>query len=212
LPLDFGSLNSNGFVGGIYTGYNWQVGHAVVGIEGDFSYLGNNSSSSPLSLTDTFAVGGPGPTGGTLQLTTSEHWLASVRGRVGYAWDRTLLYATGGVAFTHVNYTQNLVVIPGGDLASTATPSSSARFGTNKVGYAAGVGAEWMFTQNWIFRLEYLHYGFDGSSGSLPILNPGLGCTAAVNCRFVATTSDLNLDSVRVGLAYKFGGPVVARY
>jgi outer membrane immunogenic protein len=208
LPVDFGSLNSNGFTGGVYGGYNWQAGHSVFGVEGDFSYLDRSSSSTPQALFSTFgattAIGGA-----SLQLTTSAHWLASVRGRIGYAWDKAMVYATGGAAFTHVNYNQNLVA---GVLTGIVglPPTSSVGFSQDKVGYAAGVGVEWMMATNWLLRLEYLHYGFQGSSGALPVVAGS--CTAAVNCRFVASTSDLNLDTVRVGLSYKFGGPVVARY
>ena len=123
-----------------------------------------------------------------------------------------MFYGTGGVAFTRTEYTLDFLPIlsPVG-IFPAGTVSPSASYGDNKVGYAAGVGAEWMMTNSWIFRLEYLHYGFQGSVGAAPFLSLG-GCTAAVNCRFEARTSDLNINSVRVGMSYKFGGPVVARY
>jgi outer membrane immunogenic protein len=199
------SLRRDGVIGGVYAGYNWQVGRGVYGIEADISPLDSRKSDLK-SLFDTFA-GVPRLNGSTVQIDARSNWLASVRGRIGYAWDRTLIYGTGGAAFTHTDYSLNLVTTPD---SFNGVPSSSIGFGQDKVGYAIGVGAEWMATQNWILRLEYLHYAFRGSSGSLPIV--GDTCTAAVNCRLVASTSDLNFDSVRVGVSYKWGGPVVAKY
>jgi outer membrane immunogenic protein len=67
-----------------------------------------------------------------------------------------------------------------------------------------------MISPNWILRAEYLHYGFKGSSGTIAVVADS--CTAAVNCRFVVNTSDRNIETARVGISYKFGGPVVAKY
>lgn len=197
LPTAY-NLDRNGVLGGIYAGYNWQVGQIVFGVEGEFNFL-HNKASDTQALFDTF---GPTPVvdGSTVELTAKNQWLASIRGRVGYAWDKLMIYATGGAAFTRTEYNMNLngAGFPG-------TPSSSIGFTQDKVGYAVGAGAEWMFAQSWIVRLEYMHYGFDGSTGALPVVVTT--CTVALNCRLVANTSDLNIDSVRVGLTYKFGGP-----
>jgi outer membrane immunogenic protein len=199
------NLGGDGVLGGLYAGYNWQTGNAVYGFEGDVSFL-NRRTSNTQGLFDTF-TGVPTVDGSTVQITANTRSLESIRGRIGYAWNSFMLYGTGGVAFNQTNYALNLVTTPG---SFNGAPSGSIGFSQNNVGYAVGFGAEWMATQNWIFRLEYLHYGFNGSSGTLPVV--GDTCTVAVGCRLVASTSNLNIDSVRVGLAYKFGGPVVAKY
>jgi outer membrane immunogenic protein len=211
LPTNYG-LKRDGLVGGLFAGYNWQVGHTVFGIEGDGSYLGGQGSNTQ-ALYSTFQAGPPALDGSSIQLTANAKWLASIRGRLGYASDQVMVYATGGVAFTNQHSDINLIVPPvqiGGLFDLDGVPSSSASFSQTRTGYAAGAGVEWMFAPNWIGRVEYLHYGFDGATGSLPIV--AQECVASVNCRFQAKLSDLNIDSVRVGIAYKFGGPVVAKY
>ena len=74
----------NGGLFGVYAGYNWQSGPWVFGAEGDFNGVWND---------ETFNVFGQ-------DVDVGSDWLASLRGRVGYAFDRTLIFATGGVAFT----------------------------------------------------------------------------------------------------------------
>jgi outer membrane immunogenic protein len=205
LPTNHG-LNRDGVIGGIYLGYNWQVGHTVFGLEGDVNYL-DRSGSSTQTLFATFS-GTPTARDATINLSADTRWIGTVRGRIGYAWDRFMVYGTGGVAFTEAQYSIKVVSAAVGGL--NGGPPTSIGFSQDKVGYAAGAGVEWMFAPNWIGRLEYMHYGFGGSNGVLPIV---IGtCTAAVNCRFAASTSDLNINSVRVGLSYKFGAPVVAKY
>jgi outer membrane immunogenic protein len=209
LPTDYG-LKRDGVLGGAYAGYNWQVGQTVLGIEGDVSYLGGRGSSTQ-ALFYTFP-GVPTLDGSTIQLTANDRWLASIRGRLGYAFDQVMIYATGGAAFTETRVGLNLMVPPqtGSLAALNATPSASINFSQDKTGYAAGAGIEWIFSPNWIGRLEYLHYGFGGVTGALPIVSDT--CLVNTNCRFQAKLSDLNIDSVRVGISYKFGAPVVAKY
>jgi outer membrane immunogenic protein len=78
-----GAFNvSGGLVGGTM-GYNWQVGQAVLGLEGDIDWSGIKGTTNNLC-----AVG----------CTTSTDWLGTARGRLGYAFDRFLPYITGGLA------------------------------------------------------------------------------------------------------------------
>jgi outer membrane immunogenic protein len=204
------NLNRDGLIGGLYAGYNWQFGPYVLGVEGDFAYL-DRTTSNTQPLLATFPGVALNPEG-LITVTNGSHWLGSLRGRVGYTWDHVMLYATGGVAFRDNGYTVSVVPgpVPGAPGNFNGAPGGVASFNNNQVGYAVGVGGEWMISPNWMLRAEYLRYGFQGSSGTLPII--GSNCTAAVNCRFVVNTSDRNIDTARVGIAYKFGGPVVARY
>jgi len=195
---DFGS---DGWIAGVHAGYNWQFNRTVFGIEGDATFLDrNNGSTLPAFATCCAQVVG------SLTLQAKYDWLASARLRLGYTFDRLMLYATGGAAFTNVSYR---ALYTDFGIMGVAQPAPQNFRGTD-VGVAAGAGAEWMVAPNWLLRAEYLYYHFEGgNSVSLPIV--GGNCTVAQNCRFQATANDLDIHSVRVGISYKFGGPVVAK-
>jgi outer membrane immunogenic protein len=97
-----GSTNL-GAVGGIQGGYNWQFAPAwVVGVEGDISWasLGDHRTVTPV-----FLANGPAIPGSSLQMSANTQWLASARGKFGYAaWNNTLLYVTGGAAWANIEY------------------------------------------------------------------------------------------------------------
>jgi outer membrane immunogenic protein len=75
-------------------------------------------------------------------------WLATLRGRGGLAFDSTLVYVTGGVAFGHVKDSFEV---------RSATSARLASFTQNKtkVGWTAGVGVEHMFSPHWTARAEF---------------------------------------------------------
>ena len=92
----------NGVIGGGQIGYNWQFApHWVIGVEGDISGTGiRNTTFVP------FTVGGvPVGPGFTHQAERDIRWLATARGRLGYAADRWLVYVTGGGAWGEADYT-----------------------------------------------------------------------------------------------------------
>jgi outer membrane immunogenic protein len=81
-------LDRDGFIGGGQMGYNWQVSpNWVFGLEADISYVDIRRDVAVI-----------GTTGLNNIFRTRMDYLGTVRGRIGYAWDRTLLYATGGLA------------------------------------------------------------------------------------------------------------------
>jgi outer membrane immunogenic protein len=179
--------SSSGFVGGGQIGYNWALSPSwVIGIEADFS--GTSISESASFLVPGF---------GTLNASADLNWLATVRGRLGYTWDRFMIYVTGGGAWADVDASASLAGV-------TVNASGTAS------GWVIGGGGEWMFAPNWTFGVEYLHYEFDSISGD--ITGPG----------FVGSFSgdtDGKVDVVRARLNYKFGdwfgkgkSPVSARY
>lgn len=129
----FESHSSNfdgGLLGGLI-GYNWQTGSFVFGAEADINKVWNDQ---------TFDVG-------RFDVDVGSDYLASIRARAGYAWDRALLFATGGVAFTGVSAD---ATIDGIDF------SASQSF----TGWTIGGGVDYAFTDNWIGRLEYRFYDF----------------------------------------------------
>jgi outer membrane immunogenic protein len=200
-PLIISASHNSSIIGGVHAGYNWQASSLVLGLESDFSgtHLNGLVPASP-----TFVGGVPAAVGVvpiTVAASRNIDWLASVRGRIGYAWSSLLLYGTGGVAWAH---TATALQMSGGNYSSVNGSVSST-----KVGWVAGAGVEYKLTQNWIARAEYLYYGLKGEADSF-------NCPACVPIPsgnpVVGTWRDPNVQEVRVGLSYMFGGPVVARY
>jgi outer membrane immunogenic protein len=126
------STNLNGVIGGGQIGYNWQMNNLVLGLETDFQGSGQRASASGTIL------------GTPVNVTERVRYFGTVRGRLGYAWDRTLLYVTGGYAYTNV----------GGDLTVGAFTSSA---NTTKSGYTVGAGVEYAFAGPWSVKAEYLY-------------------------------------------------------
>ena len=133
---EFGALNlkPDGFLGGLYAGYNFDLGNSVVlGIDGDVTY---NNLKDSYSVTDAF---------GTDSLESKLRWSGAVRARAGYAVDRFLPYISGGVAFGQVKNT----------LSSTVVPAFSDSQSKTLTGWTAGAGVDYAATDNIIVRLEY---------------------------------------------------------
>jgi len=74
-----------------------------------------------------------------------------------------------------------------------------------KAGFAVGGGVEKAIGQNWTVKAEYMYVGFGTITGT-GILTGG-GQTQPMTHSY-----DLKANIVRLGINYKFGGPVVARY
>jgi len=125
------------------------------------------------------------PAGSRLSMSRDLNWLASMRGRLGYTWNQTLFYATGGIAWGNFGYTAN----------AAFGPSASASFNDTKTGWVIGGGAEWAFSPSWSLRAEYLHYEFAGTSRTVP--------TAGGTVSF--GWQDTSVDVVRTGVTYRFG-------
>lgn len=192
--------SSSSFIGSVHAGYNWQVSSiAVLGIEADASWLRANASRTVEWLTG--GVVSCPPSGiCTTTMSTNVSWLASVRGRAGLlASPNVLLYATGGAAWGKVDHAA---------VARNIANNYNAPFNgsSTNTGYVVGAGVEWMAAANWLVRAEYLYYdlGKGPSASFFPAAFPPFGTN------FVWDRTTLN--TVRVGLSYKFGGPVVAKY
>jgi outer membrane immunogenic protein len=159
------SIKPKGFLAGGTLGYNWQSGAIVYGIEGDFDWSD---------------VKGSVACAGVLTCETSSSWLATFRGRVGYAFDRWLPYVTGGGAYGNVKATLSAA---GVDLASASS---------SQLGWTLGAGLEYAFMGNWSAKLEYLYVD--------------LGKTTCDATCSGATPIDVkfNTNVVRAGVNYKF--------
>jgi outer membrane immunogenic protein len=150
-----------GQVGGT-AGYNRQIGNFVFGVEGDIDWSGLNGTGTSAGC----------PAG----CSTSDSWLSTVRGRVGYAFDRVMPYATGGLAV--------------GDIRA-AMPGFSSGTSTN-AGWTLGGGLEVALPGNWSAKAEYLRVDLGGFNCS--------GCTPAPSGNV-----SLQENVFRAGLNYRFG-------
>jgi outer membrane immunogenic protein len=182
------SLSPKGATGGVQAGYNWQAGQWLLGVEGDVGYFGLRNSRSTAG---TFFGGGDF----TVSNSITTDWLLTVRPRAGVVLDRALLYVTGGVAVTQINYASSL-----------SNPffvvDNNARSSTAKAGWTVGAGLELALSNNWSAKAEYLYIDF----GSVTMTS--VGNNGAVYTQNASLTTSL----ARGGLNYRFGGPVVAKY
>jgi outer membrane immunogenic protein len=133
------SYSTDGFVGGAHAGYNWQANNLVLGLESDIEFSD---------------IGGSGRTG-VLTHSTDVDWLGSLRARFGVAVDRTLIYATGGLAF--------------GDV--TLHETGRGNLTDFRTGWTAGGGVEHAINRGLTARLEYRYTDLGNDSVSYSGIN-----------------------------------------
>jgi outer membrane immunogenic protein len=159
-------------VGGV-TGINYQISSVVIGVEGDFT--GSWAKGSAVDSTGN-------------NLETSVFWTASITGRLGWAFDRLLIYGKGGVAF---DYDRDTVTVVSG---------ASAIGSTNRVAWTVGGGVEYAVTEHWTGRIEYDYFkfpakGFVFTGGATLLGQPALNAGGQVG---------INLNELKFIMAYKF--------
>jgi outer membrane immunogenic protein len=163
--------NPDGVVGGGHLGCNYQFNaNFVLGVEGDIE-AASVTGGDFVNLTGITSVG-------SSQMKSD----ASIRGRVGYAFDRSLLYVTGGWAFARYDF-------GGGPTPGPACCGYSADLN----GWTLGVGWEYAFTNALSARIEYRYTDYGSESGGLPPIYPGV----------TMTTSTTN-NAIRLGVSWKF--------
>jgi outer membrane immunogenic protein len=191
--------DGSGVVGGGQIGYNWQVVPSfLLGIEADFSGSGVKADGRFGPPIPSIPPGASYEAGSTGIASRDVDWMASVRGRIGFTADRFLAYITGGAAWARIKYSADEIFLTG-----VSNPGSVS---STKTGWVAGGGLEYAWTNNWSVRVEYLHYDFQGATftgARVPTL-------ATFGVQYTADRTQI--DVVRAGLNYRFGGPVVARY
>src|SRR5262245_959021 len=119
------------------------------------------------------------------QISSRYDWLGTVRGRAGYAMDRTLFYATGGFAYAH--FSQQYFDSVHGTQGLNGT----------KTGWTVGGGVEYAINRNWSVKVEYLYINLPDTSLTTIFTQGGSGSTATFNFK-----NDLNI--VRLGVNYRF--------
>jgi outer membrane immunogenic protein len=175
--LDGWTANSKptGVFGGGFVGYNWQMGPLVFGLEGDAQAAG-------VKGTGYYSLNGGSPI--TDHVNSNTDFEASIRGRLGYAFDRFLVYGTGGVAFSNTNYSYVYGV--------SGPPVTN--FAIGRTGWTAGAGLEYAFTNNWTVRAEYRYADFGTETNNSIVFGGSLK----------NETQHLTQSAVLFGIAYKF--------
>ncbi len=167
----------DGMIAGVQAGYNYRLASGLLlGVEADISlpnYLTSNSVVSSIA---------------TARSDVTEQWdyVATARGRVGYAAGPWLAYATGGLAWAGERF-----------LNSPANGTDEKVVNT-RVGWAAGGGLEYGFAPHWSVRLEYLYSRFENAN-----------VTFSSGTQYAST---LDFQSLRVGLNRKIDWPGSPRY
>ena len=215
-PVDVAAVNNAGmqhikplgFLGGVQAGYNWQFGHAVVGLESDLDYFHLNGAANSGAVR--YPGGGSGFFIGArlTQFVISSYanadWLFTLRPRVGIAADNWLFYATGGLAltrlqggflFTDYNFNQEF------EGAEQAAAINSIR-----AGYIVGGGVETAVTDRLRLKAEYGYVNF-GTVHAKETDSDFQTAFAPPATQTFTQSMKLTTQFVRVGLNYSFGTP-----
>jgi outer membrane immunogenic protein len=176
----FGGIRPEGGFGGGQIGYNWQGvwhPHMVLGVEADIQGADINDAKA-----------GPLVFGAHLNAESKVDWFGTVRGRLGYAFDRTLVYFTGGLAYGSV------------DNKTFFTPCCARYVNTGtETGYVLGGGLEYKIAPAWSVKAEYQYLNF-GNNDPARITDGRKFGSFAGN-----TVNDDAFHTVRVGLNYHVG-------
>jgi len=177
----FPALNQSGVIGGAHIGYNYQVSQFVFGLEGSVDAASTRASDVSAGL--------------SYGLHENEDF--SIRGRIGYAFDRVLVYATGGGAYGNFHTTYNNFPIGGATFDS---------FNNGHFGWTVGGGVEYAIDNNWSVRAEYRYTDYGRQTDS-PVFSDASG--------FVS--HHIRDNRAQVGFSYKFDmfappAPIVSKY
>jgi len=169
------NFKPNGFLGGLYAGYNFDIGNNVIlGVDGDVTY---NALKKSYSETDE-------DFGLTAKVESKLRWSGAVRARAGYTVDRFMPYIAGGVAFGSV---KNSISLSAGEDSIGVSQSKTL------TGWTLGGGVDYAATDNVIIRFEYRYtdYGSKNFGGG----DEDLGFGAK---------NKFKTNDIRLGVAYKF--------
>jgi outer membrane immunogenic protein len=173
--------------GGVQAGYNFQFGSVVAGVEADIGRGPDRRNNLNIAVLPAPLVGSF-----TGSVNSKADFVGTVRGRLGFAFDRFLVYGTGGFAYANTE-TQTDVIF------SSAGDRYVGNFSDTQTGSVYGGGVEYMLTENITLRGEYLHYDLGRvRSASLPAFGGALG-------NFTYDTRLKNVfDVARAAINFKF--------
>jgi outer membrane immunogenic protein len=181
-----GSRNDSAVIGGGQIGYNFVVApHFLLGVEAD---LQGSSSSATVTSPD-----------GSNSFASKLDDFGTVRGRAGFTADNWLFYGTGGFAWSQGSVTRTQITAVA-SVPPIPAPAGTVETASNtRTGWVAGAGIEWGVAANWTARVEYLYLDLGSVTSVFPLSNR-------------QQTTSANMSIARIGVNYKFGGPVIAKY
>jgi outer membrane immunogenic protein len=199
------SSSVKGGTGGIQTGYNWQLGMWLAGVETDVSFTTQRAISGLICPT---AICNPGMVGFDTSVglfrTHTLDWFGTVRGRVGAViTPNAVAYVTGGLAVGAIAHSADLA---GSALDANGSPVAApvnVVSRTAKPGWAAGGGIEARLAGNVTGKVEYLHMDF-GTDSAVGVNNQNALPIA------LSLNSHVTEDVIRLGVNYKFDPNAVA--
>jgi len=175
---------------GAQTGYNWQLGAWVYGVETDLNFLdGRNGASGIFAAPAAYA--GQGASLYQLAYSPSARFFGSLRARLGFSVDRALFYVTAGAATGGARGPAILQLLPGGP----GNPYTTADSQSSRMKYIFGAGVDYALMDRWSARLEYL---FLNQQLNSQLFDNGAGF------QYVSRTRNEN-HILRFGLNYNFG-------
>ncbi len=208
------TFDVDGVVGGGEGGCNYQIGNWVWGVEVDGSWASAEGQANNILYPGTATATLPDFFNPGWTSKTSERWLATARGRLGWAADRWMWYVTGGAAWTGVDIsTNNLAAV----VANGNSVRQFANERVNKIGWVVGVGTEYALLGGWSVKSELLYADF-GTFRAFEQVPVGLidangnifgGCgnpAAALPGTGQCSNRDIRLHEFiwRVGMNYRF--------
>jgi len=183
------NYSSTGGVAGGEVGYNWQSGNYLAGVEGSLFWSGIRGNDS-----SQFAAGAfPGVTAIDAD---NLRWGGALLARGGIVVDRLLLFFTGGYAFGDIQHTNTAV-------PQVAGFPVTDQFTVHANGLTGGGGIAYAITDNILTKIEYRFTNFNGYN------RPGSPLTPNGQ---ISYTTETTYNTVTIGLDFKFGSPVVAKY
>jgi len=200
------SRDDTAVLAGLQAGYNWQAGALVVGLEADWSWTGLRDRTT-LAVPATALVGAglgaiTAPVDGFVAGVRSEvDWLATARGRIGWASGNLLFYGTGGLAFADID---TRVGSLGFAPARSPDPIPAVSHEQSvRVGWTLGAGVEAALASNLSAKVEYLYADFGRDR---TVLGPYIDAPGQL---YQSATLDekVALHSIKLGLNYRFPNP-----
>ncbi len=171
---EFHFVDPKGATAGVTAGWSRQWGRLVGGFEGDVNFVGAKATI------DT----GFDPVPSVTQLQSAVNWNSHLRGRVGYTFDRALLFASGGLAIAGVE-----------SKAFDNTTGAVATWDQTRTGWSVGGGGEYSVTPQASVRLEYIYDNY----GSTTLSAQTVGATT-----FAARDFKLDTHTLRAGVYWHF--------
>ncbi len=193
------SISGPGTTTGVTTVTTTPTGAVIggeIGCDYQFSsnvVMGIEGTASGTTMKGSTMVGLPAGLPGNVALVQANNdFLASVTGRIGYAFDTVLLYARGGLAVAGDKYN-----VSGGDFNGGGPFNFQGL--DNRIGYVVGGGVDWAFTRHWSMNVEYDHYGFGNGNILMTEQISGGAFSGAVNVR-------QSVQVVKVGFNFHIWG------